>query len=280
MGSVRGIILDVDGTLVDSNDAHARAWVEALAEHGFEVPFARIRRLIGMGGDKLLPEAAGIEEASPQGRKISKRRQELFRAELPSLRAFPGVKDLLLRMRQQGLALVVASSAKKDELGALLKLCGADEVIEDKTSSDDAERSKPDPDIIQAALENLDLPPEVVLMLGDTPYDIEAARRAAIKVIAFRCGGWQDTDLAGALAIYDDPADLLAHFESSPIAATADIRRSKRQPLRASVKAPEAAVALVSSEQSSLADQFPGLGRVLPTELSARSVVLQAARFA
>ena len=112
----------------------------------------------------------------------------------------------------------MASSAKKDELEALLRICGADEVIEGQTSSDDAERSKPDPDIVHAALEQLGLPPDEVVMLGDTPYDVEAAGRAHVGVIAFRCGGWGDKDLAGALAVHDDPADLFAHYETSPLA--------------------------------------------------------------
>lgn len=219
MTAVRGVILDVDGTLVDSNDAHAHAWVEALAENGIHVPVERVRRLIGMGGDKLLPLVSGLSEDCPQGQRISKRRQEIFTQKyLPTLRAFPGTKDLLVRMHAAGLRLVVASSAKADELKPLLKLCGADGVIEDHTSSDDAERSKPDPDIVHAALGNLGLPPAEVVMLGDTPYDIEAATRAGINIIALRSGGWNDDELRGALAIYQEPADLLAQYDASPLA--------------------------------------------------------------
>jgi HAD superfamily hydrolase (TIGR01509 family) len=221
MHSLRGVLLDVDGTLVDSNDAHAHAWVEALAEHGIQVPFAEVRKRIGTGGDKLLPAVSGIQEDGPKGKQISKRRQENFKTRhLPTLRPFPGTKPLLKRMRDDGLKLVVASSAKKEELEALLKLCGADELIEEKTSSDDAERSKPDPDIVVAALKQIALPPSEVVLLGDTPYDIEAAARAGVSVIAQRCGGWGDADLAGAVAIYDDPADLLAHYDSSPLAVS------------------------------------------------------------
>jgi HAD superfamily hydrolase (TIGR01549 family) len=227
MGPIRGVILDVDGTLVDSNDAHARSWVEALAEAGIDVPYERVRSLIGMGSDKLLPAAAGIDAESAQGKKVSACRQELFKARLPSLRPFPAVKEMLERLRHHGLSLVVASSAKKDELRALLKLCGADQLIEDHTSADDAESSKPDPDIVQAALDDLELSPDMVVMIGDTPYDLEAARRAGIPCIAFRCGGWTDSQLSGALAIYDDPADLLAHFESSPLAVTLEVPQEK-----------------------------------------------------
>jgi phosphoglycolate phosphatase-like HAD superfamily hydrolase len=116
-----GVLLDVDGTLVDSNDAHAHAWVEALAEAGVRVEFAAVRRLIGKGGDKLLPEVSGIDAESPKGKQISERRGELFQTEyLPKLRPFPGTKDLLARMKKAGLELAVASSSKKEELGGLL----------------------------------------------------------------------------------------------------------------------------------------------------------------
>jgi phosphoglycolate phosphatase-like HAD superfamily hydrolase len=114
--------------------------------------------------------------------------------------------------------LVVASSAKADELSGLLKVCGADEWIHAKTSSDDADRSKPDPDIVQAALEEIGLPAGEVLMLGDTPYDVEAATRAGVGVLALRYRGWADAELAGAVAVYDNPADLLARFDKSPLA--------------------------------------------------------------
>lgn len=215
MERLRGVLLDVDGTLVDSNDAHAHAWVRALEEQGITVAFEKVRPLIGKGGDKLLPEVAGIDPESPEGKAVSKRRGAIFQMEfLPSLRPFPGVKALLARMKRRGLRLAVASSAKEDELNGLLRLCGADELVEARTSSDDADNSKPDPDILQAALEQLRLPPNQVLFLGDTPYDVEAGTRAGVKVVGLRCGGWRDLD--GSLAVYDSPADLLAQFDQSP----------------------------------------------------------------
>lgn len=218
MGTFRGVILDVDGTLVDSNDAHTRAWLAALAEQGLNVPYEEVRRRIGMGGDKLLPEVTGIEEDTPQGKSLGQRRREIFLQKyLPHLQPTPGARQLLQHLHDQGLQLVVASSAKKEELRGLLKICGADLFIEDKTSADDAEQSKPDPDIVHAALNDLGLASKHVVMLGDTPYDIEAAHRADVAMIAVRCGGWQDKDLQGALAVYDNPADLLAHYESSPL---------------------------------------------------------------
>jgi HAD superfamily hydrolase (TIGR01509 family) len=216
----RGVLLDVDGTLVDSNDSHALAWVRALREAGTEVPFSRIRYLIGMGGDKLLPRAAGISPESAEGQRISKRRSEIFKNDyLPALKAFPGATALLKHMRDNGFRMVAASSAEKEELMALLRICRADGLIEARISSDDADESKPSPDIVHAALANIRLAPDEAIMLGDTPYDIEAATAARVKTIAFRCGGWEDKDLAGAAAIYNDPCDLLGQFDRSPLAA-------------------------------------------------------------
>jgi HAD superfamily hydrolase (TIGR01509 family) len=218
VSEVRGVILDVDGTLVDSNDAHAHAWVEALAEHDYDLPFEKIRRLIGMGGDKLLPAATGQDSQSEIGKRISERRREIFKTRyLPSIKPFPKVRELLSHMRERGLKLVVASSAQPDELDQLLEIAVAKRLVEDTTSSNDADNSKPDPDIVQVALHNLGYPPAEVVMLGDTPYDIEAATKAGINTVALLCGGWSEQDLSQALAIYADPADLLEHYESSPL---------------------------------------------------------------
>jgi HAD superfamily hydrolase (TIGR01509 family) len=219
MSTPRGILLDIDGTLVASNDAHAHAWVQALAEHGIRAPFERVRPLIGKGGDKLLPEVSGIREDTAEGKQISKRRREIFlRDYLPKLRPTPGAQELLRGMKKRGLQLAVATSAKADELTGLLKVCGAEWLVDAKTSSDEVEESKPDPDVVHAALSKIGLPAEAVRMLGDTPYDVESAGRAGVGAIAVRCGGWGDTDLKGALAVYDDPADLLRHYDESPLA--------------------------------------------------------------
>jgi len=219
MPRLTGVLLDVDGTLVDSNDAHAHAWVRALSENGVRVEFAAVRRLIGKGGDNLLPEVSGIEADSAKGKAISERRGELFQTEyLPKLRPFPGAKELMAKMKKQGLRLAVASSSKDDELKGLLRVCGADEFIEASTSSDDADRSKPDPDIVHAALGRIGQPLGQVILLGDTPYDVEAGTMAGIRVVAFRCGGWGDADLERAIKVYDGPEDLLARYEESPFA--------------------------------------------------------------
>ena len=215
-GAAIAVILDVDGTLVDSNGAHARAWVEAFKEEGIAVPFDRVRRAIGMGGDKLMPAVAGITEESPAGARISARRAERFkRAYLPHLRPFPRVRDLAARLANDGFALAVASSAKADELHPLLDIAGVADLIRRRTSSDDADRSKPDPDIVQAALEGTGADAAHTVMLGDTPYDVEAATRAGIAMVGLTCGGWTRADLCGAVEVYEDTADVLTKYDRS-----------------------------------------------------------------
>ncbi|TMD83325.1 MAG: HAD family hydrolase [Chloroflexi bacterium] len=217
MTHIHAVIFDVDGTLVDSNDAQARSWVDALKEFGYSVPHEKVRPLIGMGGDKVLPETIGVQKDSEKGKQISKRRSEIFKEKyLPNVKPFPDAQKLLDRMRKQGLKLAIATSAQPDELRPLLQIVGAAVLIEDKTTA--RESSKPDPDVMQVALKRVGYPPNEVVMIGDTPYDIEAARKVGVETIAFRCGGWSDSDLAGAIAIYNDPADLLAHYDSSPLA--------------------------------------------------------------
>ena len=210
------MIFDVDGTLVDSNDAHARAWVDAFAEHGITVAYESVRRAIGMGGDKLMPLVAGLEEESPKGKEIGKRRSEIFQQVwLPQLRPFPRTRELVERLGGDGFVLAVASSAKAEELGPLLKVGGVHDLIPTRTSSDDAENSKPDPDIVKAALERTGCPPDLAIMIGDTPYDVEAALRAGIRIVAFECGGWGRADLHGASEIYRDASDLVDNYEQS-----------------------------------------------------------------
>lgn len=216
----RGVLLDVDGTLVDSNDAHARAWVEAFSANHIEARFENVRTLVGKGADKLLPEIAGLEEDSEMGRQVSEDRSRIFCSRyLPSVHALPGARDLVQRLKDDGYRSVVASSAKDEELKGLLEVAEVADLVEATTSSDDAEHSKPCPDIVLAALERAGLDARQAVMIGDTPYDIEAASGAGVAIIALRSGGWHDDDLEGAIAIYDDPADLLANYETSPLAA-------------------------------------------------------------
>ncbi|HVF99839.1 MAG TPA: HAD family hydrolase [Chloroflexia bacterium] len=215
---IKGVILDVDGTLVDSNDAHIRSWLEALSRHGYNCTYEEIRRLIGMGSDNLLPTAIDVEKDTPEGKRLSDTWSEVFERDyLPNIKAFPRTRDLLLALKARGLKLVVASSAQEDMLDKLLDIAGVKDLLEESTSADDAENSKPDPDIVEASLGKIGLRPSEVLMLGDTPYDIQAARKLGIGTIGLRCGGWDDKGLQGAVAVYDDPADLLARLDDSPL---------------------------------------------------------------
>ena len=221
MMPIRGVLLDLDGTLVDSNDAHAHAWQEALIENGYHVPYDKIRRCIGMGGDKLLKEVASLDKDSPIAEKVDARYSEIFISKyLPHLKPFPGVRPLIERMHRDGLILVVASSGKKVELKAMLKIADITDLIDGATSSSDVEHSKPDPDILNVALHKGKLTGAESVMLADTPYDIWAAERVGVHCIMFRCGGWQDRDLKGALEIYDGPADLLAKYDESALTRT------------------------------------------------------------
>lgn len=216
---VRGVIFDIDGTLLLSNEAHAHAWVDAFQEFGYDIPFEKIFPLIGMGGDKLLATLVpGLSDTSGTGKGLSERRKEIFLSRYaPKLRPAPGSRDLVMKVRDDGLRVGIATSAKSQELETLLKAAQVDGLIKHQTTSDDAEESKPDPDIVQAALQKLKLQSGDVVMIGDTPYDVESAGKAGIKVIAVRCGGHTDGELQGALAIFDDPADILTHFEETPL---------------------------------------------------------------
>jgi HAD superfamily hydrolase (TIGR01509 family) len=204
---------------VDSNEAHVTAWVEVLRDHGFAVTPEDIRPLVGMGGDNLLPRVVGVSSDSDLGKRIGEQRSRLFKERyLPRLQPFPEVRSLLERMRERGLKLVAASSSKADEVEKLLEIAGVADLMDESTSASDTRNSKPDPDLIHSGLERIGLPAGEVVMLGDTPYDIEAAAKAGVGVIAFRCGGFPDEDLEGALAIYDGAADLLARYDESPLA--------------------------------------------------------------
>ena len=215
--SLHAVLLDIDGTLIDSNDAHARAWVAAFATHGYGIPYESVRCLIGKGGDKLIPELTGLDPESAQGKAISDARAAMFRRELPALRPTPGARPLLERLLNDGLTLVVATSATAPEVTALLEQAGVADLIQAASSASDAAESKPDPDIVQAAVAKSRCHPSACVMLGDTPYDVEAATRARVPSIALRSGGWADAALAGAMAVYDDPADLLANYDDSPL---------------------------------------------------------------
>jgi HAD superfamily hydrolase (TIGR01509 family) len=219
---LRIVLLDIDGTLVDSNLLHAASWRDALAQYGIASDVERLRKLIGMGSDKLLPEVSGIAIESELGARISDTRGKLFmRDYLPRAHPLPGSRALVERILARGLTPVIASSANARELEALLAIAQVEDLIPLRTGADDARESKPDPDIVQAALKRAHAKPEDALLIGDTPYDLEAARRARVPFIGVRSGGWDDASLRGAIAIYRDVSELAARFDDSPIAQAA-----------------------------------------------------------
>ncbi len=214
------VLFDVDGTLIDSNDAHARAWVVSLAEAGYAVPFERVRPLIGMGGDRVLPTLVpGLTDDSPEGKALAKRRVEVFKErELPHIAPTRGARALLEAVRARGGRVVVASSAKKAELDDLLARGDLGPLVDVASTSDDAESSKPAPDIVEAALRKAGVEASDAVMVGDTQYDIEAAHRAHVACVALRCGGNAPESLKDADAVYGDPAELVAALDRAPFA--------------------------------------------------------------
>ena len=220
----KAVIFDVDGTLVDSVGLHAQAWVDAFGEFGHAVSFADARRQIGKGGDQLLPVFLDQAEIAAKGEALQKRRGDIPQERyLPQIKSFPQVRELLQRIEAAGLRIALASSAKGEELQVYKKLTNIEDLVEIETSSSDAEKSKPHPDIFQAALRKLGdaVQPADAMVVGDTPYDAEAAGKAGLRSIGMLCGGWSEAELreAGCIAVYRDPADLLAQFDQSPLAA-------------------------------------------------------------
>lgn len=214
---IQGLFLDLDGTLIDSNDAHARAWLRAMGEHGVIAPFNEIRRRIGKGSDHLLPEIAGVSADSLRGKQIDLRRAEIFHQEyLHTLEPFPRARELLMRLHGLGFELIIATSASAEDLEALLRQADLEGLADFSVTSSDIENSKPEPDIILAALQKSALKPNEVLMIGDTPYDIEAATRAGVGAIGFTCGGWSREALDDAIAVFESPRDLLRSLPPIP----------------------------------------------------------------
>lgn len=224
MARIRAVLFDIDGTLLDSNDAHAHAWLDSLRGHGRNVPYDHVRSKIGMGGDKLLAELVGLDHESVDGRSINERRALILKAHyLSDVGPFHGSRVLVDRLRSRGLTCAAVSSARADDIADLLRAAGVADLIETVISADDADRSKPDPDLVEVALDRVGVSASEAVLIGDTPYDIEAGQRAGVSVIALRCGGgWTDRQLAGAVAIYDDPAELSSQLDSSPLALDRD----------------------------------------------------------
>lgn len=215
----RAFIFDLDGTLVDSNDLHVQAWQETFRHFGKEIPVEKLREQIGKGSDQYLPVFLSEKEMREIGQQVDEFRGKIFKKKyLSRVRPFQGVRELFERVRGDGKKIALASSGKADEVEHYQKLLGIEGLVDCQTTADDVAHSKPKADVFIAALRLLGhLSPAQAVAIGDTPYDIEAARRAGVGTIALRCGGWwPDEALAGALAIYDDPEDLLQQYDLSP----------------------------------------------------------------
>lgn len=210
------VIFDIDGTLLDSVDLHAQAWHEALEHFGKVIPIQQIREQIGKGGDQLLPVFLSKEELQAFGKKLEKYRSDLWKKKfIQGVKPFPAVRPLFETLKDRGIARALASSSKKDELDHYKRVLQIEDLLDADTSADDAERSKPHPDIFQAALKSVGTNPRDSLAVGDTPYDAEAAGKAGMRTIGVLCGGFPESWLrdAGCIAIYHDPADLMKHLD-------------------------------------------------------------------
>lgn len=218
---IKAVIFDIDGTLIDSVDLHAHAWAEAFEHFGKKIPYEEVRHQIGKGGDQLMPVFFSKEELDEFGEEMEEYRSRLYKSKyLPRVRAFPKVRELFLRIKEDGKRLALASSAKEEELKTYKRLANIEDLVEEETSADDADKTKPHPDIFEAALEQLgDIDVNEAIVVGDTPYDSEAAGKLDLRTIGVRCGGFPEEELraAGCIAIFDGPADLLARYDESPI---------------------------------------------------------------
>lgn len=213
------IIFDVDGTLVDSVDLHARAWQETFRRFGKEIDFEDVRQQIGKGGDQLIPVFFTEKEIEEFGEEMEEFRKTLFRENyLHRVRPFPKVRELFERIKADKKKIALASSSPKKELDHYKRITEIEDLIDEETSADDVNRSKPHPDVFLEALEKAgEEKPEHAIVVGDTPHDVNAASKAELKVVGLLCGGFSKEQLAGCVALYKDPAELLAHYHKSPL---------------------------------------------------------------
>jgi HAD superfamily hydrolase (TIGR01549 family) len=214
----RAAILDVDGTLVDTNYQHAIAWFRAFRQHGIVLPIWRIHRHIGMGGDKVVAALAGDRVEEEQGDDIRAAEKPLYLSTIEEVEPFEGARELVVELGRRGLTVVLASSAKQDELDHYLDLLDARDIVEAWTSSADVEETKPSRDLVEVALDKAGTREGV--MVGDTPWDVEAAAKAGVETIAVRTGGFAEAELAdgGAAAVYESIRELCERLDETPLA--------------------------------------------------------------
>jgi HAD superfamily hydrolase (TIGR01509 family) len=215
-------ILDVDGTLVDTNYHHAIAWYRAFARHGVVLPIWRIHRHIGMGGDQLVAALAGDDVESEKGDDIRDAETELYGELIGEVRPLAGATDLIRDLKEGGHAVVLASSAKKKEVDHYLDLLEARDLADDWTTSDDVEATKPEPDLVQAAIDKAGA--DEAVMVGDSTFDCEAANRAGIQTVAVLTGGFSEQELrdAGAVLVFESIEELRSSLDEMPLVRAGD----------------------------------------------------------
>ena len=216
----RTAILDIDGTLVDTNYQHAVAWYRAFRQNEIVLPVWRIHRHIGMGGDQLISALTDDETEDEKGDEIRAAEQALYMAMIEEVEPMEGARDLIARLKDAGWSVVLASSAKEDEVEHYLDLLDARELADDWTTSADVEATKPAPDLVQAAIDKAGAGPDDAVMLGDTPWDCEAAGRAGVETVTLMTGGFSEQELreAGAVAVFESIPDLLDGIADTPLA--------------------------------------------------------------
>jgi HAD superfamily hydrolase (TIGR01509 family) len=212
------LLSDIDGTLVDSNALHAEAWRRTFEHFGIQVGMDEAWRQIGKGGDQLIPVFVPETNRNQLQPEIEAFRKQIFhRNYMPRIVSFAKSRELLVRVKKSGIKIALATSSDEADIAVYKRIVDMDDLVEQTASSDDAKESKPNPEIFAAALKKMGIQSHDAVALGDTPYDANAAGKLGIPVIGLTCGGWKRDDLldAGCVEVYQDPADLLLHFDTS-----------------------------------------------------------------
>jgi HAD superfamily hydrolase (TIGR01509 family) len=214
--AVEAALLDVDGTLIDTNYQHALAWFRAFKQHGFVLPLWRVHRAIGMGGDQLVPALVGGDADAEKGDDIRGTRDSLYQELIGEVAPLHGSRELISELKERGLTVVLASSSPEEELDHYLELLDARDLADAWTTKDDVEATKPAPDLVHAALDKAGT--DSAVMVGDTKWDIESAAKAGVETVCVLTGGWSDQELreAGAIEVFESVDELRERLDETP----------------------------------------------------------------